>query len=331
MEVIMGRHYSHLCLWERQRLFEWYHYNKKSIREIGRLLNRSHTTVSREIRRNKTDYYVPTYYPHPAQHYYSSRISRRSRRSPLKSAETRQYVEEKLSLGWSPEIISGRLELVQNLKKVSHEAIYQYIYKHAQELIKYLPRHHKRRRKRRPYRKQSPAIANKISIIDRPESINNRLEIGHWESDSIESKGRKSGLNVLLERATRLVQITKLSSKKSIDTYHAIEKRLSRFPGKFVKSITYDNGTENARHLDVNNTFKCNSYFCQPYHSWEKGSVEQINGLIRRYLPKGTDFSELHYSKIKEIESALNNRPRKCLDFKTPLEVYTEMYGALSP
>jgi IS30 family transposase len=111
-------------------------------------------------------------------------------------------MKEKLSLGWSPEIISGRLELDQKLQKVSHEAIYQYIYKHALELIKYLPRHHKRRRKKHPYRKRSAAIANKIS---RPENINNRLEIRHWESDSIESKGRRSGLNVLLERATRLV------------------------------------------------------------------------------------------------------------------------------
>jgi IS30 family transposase len=258
------------------------------------------------------------------------RMSQRSRRGPLKSAETRQYVEEKLSLGWSPEIISGRLELDQNLTRVSHEAIYQYIYKYAPELIKYLPRHHKRRRKKHPYRKQSPAIANKTSIIDRPEEINNRLEIGHWESDSIESKGRKCGLNVLLERTTRLVQITKLSSKKSIDTFHAIEKKLSFFPDAFIKSITYDNGTENTRHLQVNDALKCNSYFCQPYHSWEKGSVEQINGLIRRYLPKGTDFTLIHHSKIKEIEMALNNRPRKCLNFKTPLEVYTEMCGALS-
>jgi transposase, IS30 family len=170
-----------------------------------------------------------------------------------------------------------------------------------------------------------------ISSIDRPEVINNRLEIGHWESDSIESKGRKSGLNVLLERASRLVQITKLSSKKSIDTFHAIEKRLSSFPEIYVKSITYDNGPENAKHLQVNDAFKCDSYFCQPYHSWEKGSVEQVNGLIRRYLPKGTDFSEIHYSKIKEVELALNNRPRKCLNFRTPIEVYTQKCGALSP
>jgi IS30 family transposase len=144
----MGRQYSHLCIWERLRLFEWYHCDKKSIREIGRLLKRSHTTISREVRRNKTDYYVPTYYPHPAQYYYSLRMKQRSRRRPFKSAETRQYVREKLSLGWSPEIISGRIELEQNLKTVSHEAIYQYVYKHAPEFIKYLPRHHKRRRKK---------------------------------------------------------------------------------------------------------------------------------------------------------------------------------------
>lgn len=139
------------------------------------------------------------------------------------------------------------------------------------------------------------------------------------------------GLNDLLERATRLVQITKHSSKKSIDTFYAIEKKLSRFPDDIIKSITYDNGTENMRLFQLTAVFKCDSYFCQPYHSWEKGSIEQINGLIRRCLPKGTDFTRIHHTRIKEIEIALNNRPRKCLKFNTPLEVHTEMRGALSP
>ncbi|MCU7849528.1 MAG: IS30 family transposase [Candidatus Thiodiazotropha sp. (ex Lucinoma kastoroae)] len=325
----MGAQYSHLSLSERQSIFYWYHYQKKSVREVGRLIGRSHTTISRELRRNIYDYYVPTYYPHPAQSYYKSRMRQRCQREPLKSEETRKYVKDKLSKGWTPEIISGRLELEPSLVKVSHEAIYQYIYKHAPELITHLARHHKRRRKKYPYRKNKAKVIDKTSIIDRPEVVNERIEIGHWESDSIESKGRSCAVNVLLERVTRLVQITKLPSKKSVDTLHAIEKRLSQHPDHFIKSITYDNGTENAKHLQVNNTLSCESYFCQPYHSWEKGAVEQINGLIRRYFPKGTDFKAIHYTKIKEVEEALNNRPRKCLNYKTPLEVYNEKCGAL--
>ncbi len=155
--------------------------------------------------------------------------------------------------------------------------------------------------------------------------------MGHCKSDSVESKCRKKILNVLIERTTRLVHICKLSSKKYIDTKNAIIKRLSVHPGQAVKPITYDNSPENAKHLSINETLNCDSYFCQPYHSWEKGSVEQVNGLIRRYIPKGSDLANVHYNTIEKIENLLNNRPRRCLGFKTPFEVYNEMCGALSP
>ncbi len=236
-----------------------------------------------------------------------------------------------MKIGWSPEIITGQLKQQDKLPSVSYEAIYQYTYKEANDLIEFLPRKHLRRRKKYPKRKARVTITSKISILDRPEYINNRLEIGHWESDSVESKCRKKILNVLIERTTRLVHICKLSSKKSIDTKDAIIKRLSIHPGQAVKSITYDNGPENAKHLNINETLNFNSYFCQPYHNWEKGSVEQVNELIRRYIPKGSDLASVHYKTIEKVENLLNNRPLRCLGFKTPFEVYNEMCGALSP
>ncbi len=128
----MGSHYTQMSRWERQRMFVWYHYNKKSQREIGRLLGRSHTTISRELKRNTSTYYVPTWYPHPAQTTYEARIRNRGRRPLLKNEETRSYVIEKIKLGWSPEIISGRLKLDSNRTYVCHESIYQFIYKISQ-------------------------------------------------------------------------------------------------------------------------------------------------------------------------------------------------------
>lgn len=327
----MEKQYRHLSRFERGRIFEWHHCGNKSIREIGRLLGRSHATISREIKRNKYMYHVPTYYPNIAQNYYEIRMRDRSTRLSLKSKSTRKYIIKKIKLGWSPEIISGRLRDHQSLKYVNYESIYQFIYREAKSLIECLPRKHKKRRPKYPKRKYSPKISQKTSILDRPECINTRAEVGHWESDSVESKHRDGGLNVLIERVTRLVKISKLKSKKSAATNLVIINKLSKLPPNFIKSITYDNGSENAGHLKINEIINCDSYFCQPYHSWEKGSVEQVNGLIRRYLPKGTDMKLVHSSTIKKIENLLNNRPRKCLDYKTPIEVYNEITNGALP
>jgi len=144
------------------------------------------------------------------------------------------------------------------------------------------------------------------------------------------SKGNKNGINVVLERVTRLTHITKVKSKRASDTAKAIEKKLIKHPSDFVKSITYDNSTENAKHVATNEKLNCDSYFCAPYHSWEKGAVEQVNGLIRRYFPKGTDFNEVTSKQLKWVEDKLNNRPRKILGFKTPQEVYNEYCDALT-
>jgi len=325
----MNSTYTHLSHFERGRIFEWRHYQKLSIREIARRLNRSHTTISRELKRNINKGYVPTYYPNIAQQKAEYRLSHRAQRDKLKSEKTKNYVIDRLKTGWTPEIISGRLHTQEKMVAVSHEAIYQYIYKEDQTLIQYLPRKHKKRRTKVPYRKKNSKIANKTMITERPESIDNREEYGHWESDSVESSDRKNGLNVIVERKSRLTHITKLSSKKASETTKAITKRLSNHPTELVKSITYDNGSENAQHEKINERLDTESYFCLPYHSWEKGAVEQINGLIRRYIPKRSDISEISGTEIYKIEKLLNNRPRKCLNFRTPYEVFREQRGAL--
>lgn len=325
----MGKCYDQLSHHERRLIYQWHHCGTKSIREIGRLLKRSHATISREIKRNKSYYYIPTWYPNIAQDKYLMRIRKRGRRPRLKNEITRDYVINKLKIGWTPEIIAGRSRLETEIAYVCHEAIYQFIYKESPDLIQLLPRKHKKRRKKYPQRGTRSNIKNKVSIEDRPQQVADRTEVGHWESDSIVSPKQKPGLNVAVERVTRLVHISKLASKSAKSTHISLVQKLSQHPEDFIKSITYDNGSENAKHIETNEALNCKSYFCLPYHSWEKGAVEQVNGLIRRFLPKKTDLTEISKTTIKQIERQLNDRPRKCLNYKTPNEAYRDLYGKM--
>lgn len=318
----MGSTYTHLSIHERRQLFHWRHEQDWSSRKIAHALGRSHTSISREIKRHMSETYVSCYYPNPAQHDYGVMTRRRGQRQRLKSPETRSYVADKLRLGWSPEIISGRLRAEKALPYVCHEAIYQFIYKESPDLIAALPRKHKKRRIKRPYRSTPAHILNRVNIAARSAAANERSEGGHWESDSIVSAGHKPGCNVIVERMTRLTHITKLPAQTASETTSAIITKLAQYPSGFVRSITYDNGSENAQHLTINKALSCHSFFCNPYHSWEKGSVEQTNGLIRRYLPKNTDITQVSEEHIQHIEHMLNTRPRKCLGFKSPIEAY---------
>lgn len=197
--------------------------------------------------------------------------------------------------------------------------------------MQYLPRAHKKRFKRVPRsNKKSSRIPNRISIDQRPEEINNRTEFGHWESDVIVSKQNKVALSVSIERISKLVKIKKIKQNKADMFSRAVIRRMKGLPACARRSITYDNGSENALHELINDRLNTDSYFCNPYHSWEKSSVENVNGLIRRFLPKKTDFAKITHKRIKEIESLLNNRHRKCLGFKTPNQVFLEQSVALA-
>ncbi|MCH7521351.1 MAG: IS30 family transposase, partial [Candidatus Marinimicrobia bacterium] len=172
---------------------------------------------------------------------------------------------------------------------------------------------------------------NRKRIKDRPEIANDRLQFGHWESDSMMSKtGYPTPAHVLVERKTRCTKITKLKAKTSKQTRRAINRRLCRSHQGARRSITYDNGSENVEHEIVNAKLGTKSYFCAPYRSWEKGTVENTCGLVRRYIPKKTDIAEIPDSEIRKMERQLNNRPRKCLGFQTPAEVFDKLCGGLA-
>jgi IS30 family transposase len=216
------------------------------------------------------------------------------------------------------------------MPSVCHESIYQYIYCRAQHLIGYLPRHHSKRKPKRPYRKTGERIKNRIGLEQRPKAADKRRECGHWEADMIVAGDRNHGLNVLVERKSRLTHISILPNKTAAATKQVMRRRLNAYPAPLKQSITYDNGSENTCHEELNEALGTMSFFCAPYHSWEKGSVEQVNGLIRRFLPKGTNFHELGHGEINRIEKLLNHRPRRCLSYRTPYEVFHEARGALA-
>jgi len=295
---------------------------------MGRRLNRSHSSISRELRRNL--WCGKHYYVRSAQEMYERRLKRRAQRFRLKNQNVRDYLRKKLPLGWTPELIAGRLKHYDPGHYVCHESIYQYIYKEAQELIRFLPRKHARRRTKHPYRTTAERIKNRVSIHLRPPAVNARWVVGHWESDSVVGGDRQCGLNVMVERATRLTHISRLKNKTAKETQKAIVRRLAKHPPSLRQSITYDNGSENVQHQQINDKLNSRSYFCEPYHSWEKGSVEQTNGLIRRPYPKGTDFSKVTPAELNALEKRLNNRPRKCLNYQTPYEAFRAARGALT-
>ena len=251
--------YSHLSLIERE-LMSIYKAQGKSINEIGQLLERSSSTISRELKRNAPPIHTNYYVGYRAHLRSGKRISNAHKRKKLKNNLIRNYVENKLKLGWTPEQISGRLPLEYPGQSISYEAIYQYIYKEQRELIKTLPRAHKRRQKRGHTKKhRNFHIPNRVSIENRPEYICSRKDAGHWESDTLGSRLSKAALVVNVERKTRMTLMSKIDYKTSFNTKDSIIRRLGVLSQILRQTITYDNGYENSLHEDVNKALRIKS------------------------------------------------------------------------
>lgn len=293
-----------------------------SQKEMAKRLKISPSTISRELSRNAPPVRMGYYLAHKAHERYRDRFSISHQRPSLKNDIIRSYVEEHLKERWSPEQISGRMRIDQPGQGISHEAIYQFIYSEKPQYVKLLARAHRKRKYRgQGKRHKTSHIPNRTPITERPQGVNNRTWRGHWEADTMVSRKNSSTLVTLSERKTKTVIIAQVKENTAEVVSKAIISRLRTLPKELRRSITYDNGHENVMHENVNQALEMKSYFCAPYHSWEKGTIENTNGLIRRYLPKGTDFNNISKKEIRRIENALNNRPRKCLRYKTPLEV----------
>jgi IS30 family transposase len=255
--------------------------------------------------------------------------------APLKNTETWMYVREKLRIGWSPQIIAGRLSIDYPHLSISHETIYQYIYGRGKKfhLEEYLVRSHKKRRiktGRNMYRSKS-RIPNAVMIDSRSTKANNRTQIGHFETDLMEGRRTTSTvLCVALERKSRYTLLMKAPNKQSDTIQNILQNSLQTLQSlqksnkPIVQSITSDNGRENTHHIQTSNTLNTKWYFTHPYHSWEKGSVENRIGVIRRYIPKGSTIHNYPSDAIQYIQNILNTRPMKVLNYQTPEEVFTK-------
>jgi len=319
----MKNTYKHLSSEERDKI-AYLRAKGKSVSDIARAVGRNKGTISRELQRNKS----PRYNVYLANKAHQRAIKRKSlsvRRQRIRNPIIRRYIMKKLKIKWSPELIAGRLPLEHPELSVSHEAIYQFIYDSAtrkeHNLVPYLARAHKRRRLRtHSHRHKNLHIPRRVSIKERPQEANTRTQPGHWEADTIISRRSKAALGMMLERSSRQIHLAKLPARTSRYFRAAINRRLNKYPQHLRRSITYDNGCENVEHEYTNKVLGTKSYFCEPFHSWEKGSLENVVGIIRRFFPKKTDFALVTKEQIKRVENLINTRPRKCLNYKTPNE-----------
>ncbi len=313
--------YTHLSQEERDRLAVL-RSQGETLEAIGRVLGRHPGTLSRELQRNRTGQ-QRGYYPHAAHKKAQERRRLAYPEERLKSAALRQAVEERLSQRWSPQLIAGYLKRHRpDLPTITHEAIYQWIYAQRRDLIRWLARAHPQRRYPRRCRlKNRVRIPGRQCVSERPELASRREQAGHWETDQIVGAGAMA-LQVTVERQSRKADLRKVATKSAACSRAALTGFFQQVPPVLRRSITYDNGAENTEHQVLNEDFGMTSYFCEPYHSWEKGTVENTNGLIRWFFPKGTRWEEIPDDAIAEVEAWLNNRPRKVLGYQSPNEVY---------
>jgi len=305
-----------------------------SIRAIARLMGRDHSVIVRELKRNRSPHFA--YVSKKADYFSNRRAKNTNKRKLEKNEKLYDYVLKCLGKDWSPEEISGRLKKHSSPKlkgqTISHEAIYQFIYKEEPWLYHKLRYKRYDRQKHYSRKPRKVSIPERISIHERPEVINKRFEVGHFESDSMICKGKKEAISVQYERSIQLVRIHKIQGFNAPETKEALKQTIWSLPDNFVKSITFDNGGEGAKHHEIKKEFNIKTYFCDAYAAWQKGGVENANSRLRQYLPRDTNLKNITDDQIYEIQERLNDRPRKGLNYKTPNEKLTEFIqsGALN-
>lgn len=319
-----------ITLYERQQI-EAYLRMKKKKKWIADKLVRDYSIIKREIKRNSGEY-LP-YRAADAQYYAERRARNTNKRKLLKpkNQKLKEFVDRKIKEDWSPEEIAGRLlehPPIGITETVSHESIYDYIYNGAEKhehLYEHLRTARKQRQKKFSRKKQGNTLKNRVSIHERPIGINEKKEYGHWETDLVEfGRNQKGVLSVKYERKGMLCRLHKVEGKSAKENEDTITETIESFPHYWFKSVTRDNGNENAKHQKTLRDFKVQSYFCDPYCSWQKGGVENLNKLIRQYLPKHADFEKVTVQDILTVQEKLNNRPRKSLNYLTPNEIFAK-------
>ena len=306
--------YRHLSINERACIFEFKNMGL-GVREIAKRLERSPSTISRELNRNKriTGH---TYHPVTSQKNYVKR-RQNSHRSTLLTSEIKEYIENKLYLTWSPEQISN---YKCEIDMPSYSTIYNWVNK---KMIVKGDKTFLRRKGKSPRTQETRGRFNiGKPIRKRPRHVYNRKEIGHWEADTVVSgRGKgKSVLVTLVERKTRILHTCILPNRKEVNVTNSIIMELGKYPKHLVKSITVDRGKEFAGYNTVEAALECGVYFADAYCSWQRGTNENTNGLLREFFPKGSNFDLVNKYDVLLATSLINNRPRKCIGFSKPID-----------
>jgi IS30 family transposase len=320
----MGRHYEQLSLDDRCEIAQL-QVAGHSVRQIAAALDRAPSTIAREIRRNRGKL---SYKASSAQERTQARRWKGSRleREPV----LRRAVEERLARGWSPEQIAGRMAREAGHQVISHESIYRFIYAQIARTKDYswrrlLPRG-KSKRGCRGRRGGSSAtfIEGRVSVAERPPAAADRKAPGHWEADLMLFSKYGQAVLAVHDRRSRLLLAVRPRSKHAKRVAAHLVRLFAPMPHALRKTVTFDNGTEFARHR-VLQALAIDTYFCDPYSPWQKGGIENAIGRMRRFMPRKTDLATLPNSRFNALISAYNNTPRKCLDFKTPAETFSEV------
>lgn len=291
--------------------------------EIAETIGKHKSTISREVRRNRGQ---RGYRPKQAQ---QMSMDRRKKAKPRIQESTWALIESKLQEDWSPEQIADWLKRNTDIQ-VSHERIYQYILADKRtggRLYKHL-RCQKKRRKRYGGYDRRGKLPNRRSIEERPEIVDQRQRIGDWEVDTMIGKGHRQAIVTLTERKSRFSLLRKVKRRKAKLVSAAVIDLLQPVADR-SHTITADNGKEFADHERIAHELEISFFFAHPYAAWERGANENMNGLVRQYIPKNRDLSSVTDEELLQIMNKLNHRPRKCLDFKTPFQVFFEHSVAL--
>ena len=320
---------GHLTLEQRYDI-ESYLQDGISIIKIALLLGKNKSVISREISRN-CDIRNGKYRAHLAQRKTAER-HKKKRKSVRFTAEIKAYIDSHLGLKYSPEQIVGEAQL-KGLSCVSVERIYQYVWldkKQGGKLYKHLRTKGKKYRKRGSEKDNRGQIVGKVGISERPSIVEEKLRIGDLEIDLIIGKDHKGALVTINDRVNGMLKIRKIESKEAVLVEAAAIEMLQDWK-PFLNTITSDNGKEFARHKNIANALEIDYYFAQPYHSWERGANENLNGLVRQYFPKGTSFENITEQQVIDVQEALNNRPRKRFHYLSPQQIFNQQLINLDP
>ncbi|MBM3192077.1 MAG: IS30 family transposase [Chlamydiae bacterium] len=316
----MPKGYHHLTYSQRCHLFILKERGESNA-EIARILGVHRSTIGRELKRGKKGH---SYHHDEAQTRADKRRQASYKHKILSSIF--DLVIEGLKLRWSPVQISGWLKK-KGLGNISHETIYKYVWMNKQKggfLYKNLRHHGKKYNKRSKKGAGRGCIPGRVDIKERPAIVEKKERIGDWELDTIIGANHKGVIVSIVDRATKYTKLVKVSHKTAEEVGNAVILALKPIR-EHVHTLTADNGKEFAKHLIIGEALGAQMFFATPYHSWERGLNEHTNGLVRQYFPKAMQFDEISEKVLQEVESALNNRPRKILSFETPAEAFARM------